>query len=68
MYVFGGFPGGSDSKASACIAGNPGSSLGQEDPLEKEIATHSSILAWRIPWTEEPGRLQSTGSQRVGHD
>ena len=43
-------------------------SLGQEDPLEKEMATHSSILAWRTPWTEEPGRLQSTGSQRVGHD
>ena len=43
-------------------------SLGQEDPLEKEMATHSSILAWRIPWTEEPGRLQSTGSQRVRHD
>ena len=43
-------------------------SLGQEDPLEKEMATHSSILAWRIPWMEEPGRLQSTGSQRVGHD
>ena len=43
-------------------------SLGQEDPLEKEMATHSSTLAWRIPWTEEPGRLQSTGSQRVGHD
>ena len=43
-------------------------SLGQEDPLEKEMATHSSILAWRIPWREEPGRLQSTGSQRVGHD
>ena len=40
-------------------------SLGQEDPLEKEMATHSSILAWRIPWTEEPGGLQSTGSQRV---
>ena len=39
-----------------------------EDPLEKEMATHSSILAWRIPWREEPGRLQSTGSQRVGHD
>ena len=38
-------------------------SLGQEDPLEKEMATHSSILAWRIPWTEEPGRLQSMGSQ-----
>ena len=43
-------------------------SLGQEDLLEKEMATHSSILAWRIPWTEEPGRLQSMGSQRVGHD
>ena len=43
-------------------------SLGWEDPLEKEIATHSSILAWRIPWTEEPGRLQSVGLQRVGHD
>ena len=42
-------------------------SLGQEDPLEKEMATHSSILAWRIPWTEEPGGLQSAGSQRVGH-
>ena len=43
-------------------------SLGQEDPMEKEMITHSSTLAWRIPWTEEPGRLQSTGSQRVGHD
>ena len=43
-------------------------SLGQEDPLEKEMATHSSILAWEIPWTEKPGRLQSMGSQRVGHD
>ena len=43
-------------------------SLGREDPLEKEMATHSSILAWRIPWTEKPGRLQSTGLQRVGHD
>ena len=43
-------------------------SLGREDPLEKEMTTHSSILAWRIPWTEEPGGLQSTGSQRVGHD
>ena len=43
-------------------------SLDWEDPLEKEMATHSSILAWRIPWTEEPGGLQSTGSQRVGHD
>ena len=43
-------------------------SLGQEDPLEKEMVTHSSTLAWNIPWTEEPGRLQSMGSQRVGHD
>ena len=42
--------------------------LGQEDPLEKEMTTHSSILAWRISQTEEPDRLQSTGSQRVGHD
>ena len=43
-------------------------SLGQEDPLEKGMATHYSILAWRIPWTEKPGGLQSMGSQRVGHD
>ena len=43
-------------------------SLGWEDPLEKEIATHSSTLAWKIPWTEERGRVQSMGSQRVGHD
>ena len=43
-------------------------SLGWEDPLEKEMATHSSTLAWKIPWTEEPGRLQSMGSERVGHD
>ena len=43
-------------------------SLGQEDSLEKEMAPYSSILAWRIPWTEEPGGLQSTGSQRVGYD
>ena len=43
-------------------------SLGQEDPLEEGIAAHSSILAWRIPWTEEPGGLPSMGSQRVGHD
>ena len=43
-------------------------SLGREDLLEKEIATHSSLLAWKIPWTEEPGRLQSIGSQRVGRD
>ena len=43
-------------------------SLGQEDPLEKEMAAHSRMLAWKIPWTEKPGRLQSMGSQRVGHD
>ena len=43
-------------------------SLGWKDPLEKEMATHSSTLAWKIPWTEEPGRLQSMGLQRVGHD
>ena len=43
-------------------------SLGQEDPLEKEMATYSSTLAWKIPWTEEPGRLQSMGLQRIGHN
>ena len=43
-------------------------SLGWEDPLENEMAIHSSTIAWKIPWTEEPGRLQSMGSQRVGHD
>ena len=43
-------------------------SLGREDPLEKEMAIYSSTIAWKIPWTEEPGRLQSMGSQRVGHD
>ena len=62
------FPGGSDGKASAYNAGDPGSILGGEDVLEKEMASHSSILAWKIPWMEEPGRLQSMGSQRVGHD
>ena len=63
-----GFPGGSEVKASACNAGDLGSILEWEDPLEKEKAAHSAILAWRIPWTEESGRLQSMGSQRVGHD
>ena len=43
-------------------------SLGQEDPLEEDMAAHSGILAWRIPWTEEPGGLQSMGSQSIGHD
>ena len=54
--------------ASARDAEDAVQSLGQEDPLEEEMATHSSIRAWRIPWTEEPGGLQSIGSQRVGHD
>ena len=63
-----GFPGDSDSQESACNAGDLGLIPGLEDALEKEMATHSSILAWKIPWTEEPGRLQSMGSQRFGHD
>ena len=66
--VLGGFPGGSDCKESACNAVTRVQTLGQEDPMEKEMATFSSILAWRIPWTKEPGRLQSMESQRVGHD
>jgi len=64
-----GFSGGSVGKESACIAGDPGLIPDLERyTLEKEMVTHSSILAWRISWTEKPGRLQSTGSQRVGHD
>ena len=55
-------------KKSACSAGDLGSILGGEDPLEEGMTTHSSILAWRVPWTEEPGGLQSMWSQRVGHD
>ena len=55
-------------KASTWHAGDAVPSLGREDPLEKEAATHSSILAWEIPWAEEPGGVQSTGLQRVGHD
>ena len=57
-----GFPGGSDDKESACSVGDPGSIPGSGRSLEKEIATHSSIHAWRIPWTEEPDRVQSMGS------
>ena len=53
------------SKASACNAAGMGSISGLEDPLEEERATHSSILAWKVPWTEEPGGLQSMGSQKV---
>ena len=59
---------GSDGKESVKIREIRLRSLGQEDPLEKELATHSSNLAWRIPWTQEPGRLLSMGSRRVGHD
>ena len=57
--VFLDFPGGSDGKESACNAGDPGLVPGLEDPLEEGMATHSSVLAWRIPWTEEPGELES---------
>ena len=63
-----GFPGGSDSKESACNVGDQGSIPGSGRSLEKEMATHSSILAWEIPWAEEPGVLQSMGSQRNGHN
>ena len=65
----GGFPGSSGVKNLPASAGDARVlTLGLKDPLEKEMATHSSILAWRIPWTEEPGRLQSMWSQRVGHN
>jgi len=63
-----GFPGGSVLENPSAKQEMEVQSLGQEDPLEKEMATHSSILAWEIPWTEEPGGLQSMGSQRVGHN
>ena len=74
------FPGSSDGEESTCKAGRPSNagdpvmqdtrvqSLSRKDPLKEEIASHSSILAWRIPWTEESGGLWSIGSQRVGHD
>ena len=55
-------------QASVCNAGDPGSIPGSGRSLEEEIVIHSSTLAWKILWTEEPGRLQSMGSQRVGHD
>ena len=63
-----GFTGGLMIKDLPANAGGVGSILGQDDPLEEEMATHSSILAWRIPWAGEPGRLQSMGSQRIGHN
>ena len=59
------FPGGPDGKESACNSGDWVQSLGQEEPLEEGMATHSSILAWRIPWTEKASGLQSRESQRV---
>ena len=63
-----GFLGGSDIKDQPEMQETQVLSLSWEEPLEKGMVTHSSILAWRIPWTEEPGGLQSMGSQRVGHD
>ena len=63
-----GFSGGSVVKSLPTMQDTQVWSLGWEDPLEKGMATHSSILVWRVPWTEEPGRLQSMGSQRVGYD
>ena len=63
-----GFHSGSEGKASACDAGDPGSIPRSGRSPGEEMATYSSILAWRIPWTEEPGGLQSMGSQRVRHD
>ena len=68
VMEFLGFPGGSAGKESPAMRETWVQSLGWEDPLEKGTATHSSILAWGIPWTEEPGRLKSMGLQRVGHD
>jgi len=64
----GGFPDGSDGKEPACNVGDPGLIPGLGRPLDKGMATYSSTVAWRMPWTEKPGRLESMGSQRVGHD
>ena len=63
-----GFPGGSEGKNPPANAEMQGRSLQGKDPLEEGMATHSSTLDWEIPWSEEPGRLQSTGLQRIGHD
>ena len=72
QHLFYGFPAGLSGKEPTCNAGDfqktQAQSLGWEEPLAEEMATHSSILTWRIPWTEEPGRLQSMGSQRVRHN
>ena len=61
------FPGNSGDKESAAVWEIQVQSLGREDPLEKEMSTHSNILVWKTPWTEEPGRLQSIGLQTVQH-
>ena len=68
MSIFTGFPVAQRIKRLPAMQETQVRSLGWEDPLEKEMAADSSILAWRIPWTEEPGVLQSMGSQRVRHD
>ena len=69
-FIISSFPSGSSGKESACQETQEVQvrSLSQEDPLEKGMATHSSILAWKTPWTEEPGGLQPTGPWREGHD
>ena len=67
-YMYVSFPDGSDGKESACLEETQVQSLGWEDPLAKGMTVHSSILAWRIPWTEKPGRLKSMELQRVGHN
>ena len=66
LLIYQGFPGGSDGKESACNAGDPSSIPGLGRSLGEGMAAHSSILAWRILWTEETGGLQSMGSQRIG--
>ena len=68
IISFPGFPGGSDSKESACMQETQVQCLGQQDPLEKGVATHPSILDWRIPWTKEPSVLQFMDSKRVRHN
>ena len=68
IYIYRGFPGGSDVKRLPAMQETPVRFLGQEDPLEKAMAIHSSILAWEIPWTEALGRLQFMGLQTAGHD
>ena len=68
IYGNQGFPSGSNGKESACNAGDPGLTPGSQDLLEKGKATHSSILAWRITWIEEPDGLLSVGLKRIGHD